>query len=474
MPRLRLLALFATLLVADADRPARGVEFPSFGGVFGGGADDAAPRKGGGREWWRRHKSKAEFVPGQGYRVAGYEGFYDGAGVPIEAPVDQQTIRLSRVEASSGGLLPGLDPKKAAARVKEAAGYGPDEAAARKLLEEGVALFEDGKRSAAAGRFKDAAARWPGTDLAAKAMFNRAEALYFDNDLKAAADAYVELLDKHPSTPKLDATVERLWTIAQFWEQTHFAESWRPPFDYQPFTDKRPTFDTIGHAVRLYEAIRLNDPTGPRADDAIMATAGVHFRRKQYADADYHYRLLREQYPRSDHQFDAHLLGLQSLLQKYHGPDYDGSPLHEAKRLEEQTRLNFAGRLSDDDKERLTQVRAQIAAALESRTLRMADYYEGTGHIGAARYYLTQAQREHAGGPAAEKAEARLAELEGLPADPDEPLGWLVNLLPENKRFESINSIQEIDAANSAPTSAPPGGGTMVADQSANDDSRTR
>ncbi|MEQ8849387.1 tetratricopeptide repeat protein [Botrimarina sp.] len=472
MQRPILLALTATLAVAACRSDSSAVEFPSLAGLFGGG--EQQPRKGGGRDWWRRHKSKAEFVPGEGYRVPGYEGFYDGSGVPIDAPIDQQAIRLSRVEAPSGGLLPGLDPKKAAERVREAAGYGPDEAVARRLLEEGVALFQEGKRSAAADRFDDAAARWPGTDVAAKAMFNRAEALYFDNNFKDAADAYVELLDKHPSTPKLDAAVERMWTIAQFWERTHFTDSWRPPFDYQPLTDKRPTFDTIGHSLRLYEAIRLNDPTGPRADDAIMATAGVHFRRHQYVDADYHYRLLREEYPRSEHQFEAHLLGLQSLLQKYHGPDYDGSPLEEAKKLEEQTRLNFAGRLSDEDRQRLTEVRAQIAAAVEERGLRMADYYEGAGHVGAARYYLTQLQRKHAGSPVAERAAERLAALEGQPAEPDVPLEWLVNLLPENKKFESINSIQELEAGAPEPTTAPPGGGTLVADESAGDDTQTR
>ena len=68
----------------------------------------------------------------------------------------------------------------------------------------------------------------------------------------------------------------------------------------------RPWFDTIGHAIKTYENIRLNDPTGPRADDAIMATANIYFRRGRYDDADYHYTLLRKEYPRSELQFEAH------------------------------------------------------------------------------------------------------------------------------------------------------------------------
>lgn len=463
MHRPTLLALLLTLVATPGDA----IELP----FFNRDKDEAvAPAdKPGGRNWWRTHGKKAEFVPGSGYRVPGYGGFFDRNGVPIDASVDEQAIQFGVKQEEGSGLLPGLDPRAAVESVREAAGFGPDRAVAEALLAEGVAQFERKQYGAASKSFESAASRWPGTDLAAKALFNLGETHYFADDYKEASDAYVELLDKHPSTPRLDDAVERLWSIAQYWERTYFDDAGHAPFDYQPFSKTRPTFDTIGHAVRMYEAIRLNDPTGPRADDAIMAEAGIHFRRRRFADADYHYTLLRREYPRSEHQFEAHLLGLQAKMRRYQGADYDGTPLVEAKRLEEQTRVNFAGRLSEEEQSRLATVRAEIAASIEGRDLRMAAYYEGAKHVDAARYYLARVVAEHPGSPSAEKAQERLAALEGKPGSPEEPMKWLVEWLPENRQYESINSIREI-----TPTDTIPGDGkTLVADGSAGEGETT-
>ncbi len=463
--------LLALIVLTLLTAPAAAWEWPS---LWGGAAADAkavpTTTKPGGREWWRKNKNKAVFTPGKGYSVPGVEGYFDQEGVPITAAVDEQTIRLNRKQQDAGGILPSLDPKRAAKRVREATGYGPDKQIAEALFQEGLDQFAAKSYGPAATKFEAAASRWPGTDLAAMALFNLGESHFFDQKFKEASDAYIELLDKHPSTSKLDDSVDRLFKIGRYWEQSHFNYSWRAPLDYNPTDETRPTFDTVGNAVRLYEAIRLNDPTGPRADDAIMATASIHFRRQRYADADYHYTLLRQEYPRSEHQFDAHVLGLQAKLKRYHGPDYDGTPLKEAKRLEELTRVNFSGRLNEEERERLTEVRALVARAIEERDLQMAAYYEGTEHIAAAKYYLARVAEEHAGSPAAEQAQTRLAALKGLPDRPEVPVEWLVEMLPENKRFESINSIEEIDA-----TTAPLGDGrTLVADESANGDTTTR
>ena len=449
MLRTTLLALVTLCLAA----PASAWDWPS----LGSGKSEQV----GTREWWKKHKKKAIAVPHEGYQVPGYEGYFDGNGVPITASVDERSIRLDRPADLDGGLLPGLDPKKAYANLREATGFGPDQGVAEALFNEGVGLMEAKNYETAAVKFEAAANRWPDTDLAAKSLFNLGECYYFQDNYKKASDAYVMLLDKHPNTPKLDSTIERLWSIAQYWEQNYFGESWHAPLDYRPLAKTVPKLDTIGHAVRMYDAIRLNDPTGPRADDAIMATAGIHFRRLRYADADYHYTLLREEYPRSDHQFEAHLLGLKAKMLRYRGPQYDGTALKEAKRLEEMTRVNFSGRLSDEERQRLIEMRAQIARAIEERDLQMASYYEGTEHNGAAKYYLNRVISEHPDTPAAEQAREKLSQLEGLPDSPAVPMEWLVELFPENKQFESINSVETI-----APAAAePPGSGqTMIAE----------
>src|SRR4029078_5777142 len=133
----------------------------------------------------------------------------------------------------------------------------------------------------------------------------------------------------------------------------------------------RPWFDTIGHAIKTYDSIRLNIPPGPRSDDAIMATANIYFSRGRYDDADYHYTLLRKEYPRSELQFEAHLLGLQAKIRKYQGENYDGTPLEEAKVLVKSLNSQFASRLPPDEKKRLAEREAMLNKEVASRDYRM-------------------------------------------------------------------------------------------------------
>ena len=78
-------------------------------------------------------------------------------------------------------------------------------------------------------------------------------------------------------------------------------------------------FDTFGYAVQAYERVRLYDPTGPLADDSLMALGNAYFRRGQWGDAAYNYDLLCKEYPNSKHQLKAHLFGLQANMRSYQG-----------------------------------------------------------------------------------------------------------------------------------------------------------
>src|SRR5690606_15996725 len=139
----------------------------------------------------------------------------------------------------------------------------------------------------------------------------------------------------------------------------------------------RPLFDTIGRSMKNYENIRLNDPTGPLADDAIMAMANSYFLRGRYNDADLQYELLRKEYPRSDHQYDAHILGLQCKLRKYQGPDYDGTPLEESQVLVKQLKVQFNGQLDADQRERLAEIDGMLKKELATRDYQMAQHFDG-------------------------------------------------------------------------------------------------
>ena len=408
-------------------------------------------------EWWKKHERHKIFVEGQGYRIEGVDGYFDGDGRPIQGPVSVERVVEAGESKEEIGLIPGLDPRVQYGKFKEAVGLGPNEQFAREAYAEGERLFVAKNYRAAADKFEEAIERGPHSAIEQDAMFMLAESHFFADRYIKARDAYDALAKEHPNTRYLDTLIAREWEIAHYWEEYEdYSSDWAlTPNSY----DKtRPWFDTIGHAIKTYDNIRLNDPTGPRADDAIMATANIYFRRGRYDDADYHYTLLRQQYPRSELQFEAHLLGLQAKLRKYQGADYDGSPLDEAKTLVKQLRVQFAGRLSDEEKERLRTVEGQLNLEIATRDYRMAENYDSTKHYGAARYYYKQVADKYPSTELAERARTRLAEIGGEPESPPKRLAWFVDLFPESSERSRVNRIPELQ-----------NGGTRLAETPDND-----
>ena len=395
------------------------------------------------RAWWKKNKKKAELVPGQGYRVEGVPGFFDEFGRPMDAPMAEESLVITDDDKPSEGLLPGLDPKNNFKKAKAAVGLGPNEQRARESFQKGQELYAEGKYRRAAARFSEAAARWPSSSIEQQALFQEANCYFYNDQYVKARDTYAKLLEKYPNSGQVDSSIEHLWSIGQYWEKHH---EYSPHWAMTPnlFDKTRPWFDTLGHAVKAYEHIQLYDPTGPRSDDAIMAIAGIYFRTHRYSDADQYYQLLRQQYPRSDFQFEAHLLGLQTKLQKYQGPSYDGTPLEEAKTLANQLRTQFAGRLNAEERQRLEETRGQVAHAIAARDMAMAAHYENTANHGAARIYYGEVIKKHPESQLAAEARAKLAENAELPARPEEPMKWLVDMFPENPERTRVARIPEL------------------------------
>src|SRR4029079_7160563 len=120
-----------------------------------------------------------------------------------------------------------------------------------------------------------------------------------------------------------------------------------------------------------------------------MATANIYFARGRYDDADYHYTLLRKEYPRSELQYEAHLLGLEAKVRKSQGESYDATPLEEAKVLVKSLNSQFASRLPPEEKKRLAEREAMLNKEVASRGYRMARYYQRKKDYGAPRHYYT-------------------------------------------------------------------------------------
>ncbi len=416
----------------------------------------------GSREWWKKHKSSAVFDPGRGYKVEGVDGYFDGDGRPIQAPVATERVVEAGEAKAEVGLIPGLDPRVQYDKVKTAVGLGPSETAAREAYAEGDRLFRAQDYAGAAEAFKSAIARGPHSTIKQDAMFMLAESYYFGDRYIKARDAYDALVKEHLNTRYMDMVIDREWKIAQYWEnyEQHYPDWALTPNAY----DKtRPWFDTIGHAIKTYDNIRLNDPTGPRADDAIMATANIYFQRGRFDDADDHYTLLRREYPRSEWQYEAHLLGLQAKLRKYQGEDYDGTPLEEAKTLVRQLRQQFADRLPEHEKERLRTTEAQLSQEIATRDYRMAEYFDGTKHYGAARYYYAQVMNKYPQSELATKARERLGEIAEEPEKPEKRMAWFVDLFPESSERSRVARIPELQKGGTRVAETPP---NPVADHS--------
>ncbi len=395
-------------------------------------------------EWWKENKHLVEFVPGKGYSVEGQEGFFDRKGRPIDQPVDLADRMLDESKESVG-LLPELDPRVAYGKMKSAVGRGPDESLAKEAFAQGEALFQEKQYASAARRYEEAVNRAPGSSVEEDALFMLAESYYFGDRYLQARDAYNALVEKYSNTRFLDKLIEREWNIARYWE---LYENHSPDWTMTPnwFDKKRPQLDTLGHAVKTYENIRLNDPTGPRADDAIMATANIEFRRNRYDEADYNYSLLRREYPRSEHQFDAHVLGLQAKLRKYQGPDYDGAVLEEAKQLHKQLKTQFAGQLGPEERERMRTVKLTLHREVARRDMRMAQYYDDTKHFGAAKYYYAQVSKKYPDSDLAQFARERFAQIAGEPERPAKRLAWFVDIFPESSERSAMAGIPVLEA----------------------------
>jgi outer membrane protein assembly factor BamD (BamD/ComL family) len=401
----------------------------------------------GSEEWWDEHKKKAVLVPGKGYQVEGYDGYFDQKGRPIQQAVERDDI----AEKDEVGIFPGLSPEVVYTRAKSAVGLGRDQQIAKELFDEAEGYFAEGKYFKAAWHYKDAALRWPNSALEEDALFMVGESRFFDDDYPSARNAYDKAVAKFPNTRHLNTIVERQWAIAQYWEHVYF-DGFKMPLSPNTYDKKRPTFDTIGHAIKTYDSIRLNDPTGPRADDAIIATAGIYFRRLRYEDADFHYTLLRNEYPRSDFQYEAHLLGLQSKMRKYQGPDYDGAALEEAQKLAKQLRTQFGHQLTAEEKERLRDVGAELNRQIALRDIEMATYNDNKKYYLAARHYYQRVIEQYPDSPLAEQARVRLAEIGDEPDVPPERLAWFLELVPQSRERTRVARIPELQR-----------GGTLVA-----------
>jgi outer membrane protein assembly factor BamD (BamD/ComL family) len=296
---------------------------------------------------------------------------------------------------------------------------------------ERMRLFE-----AAAPKYAEAADRWPDSALAMDGYFMAGEAMFFSDHYAAANKHYEQLVKAFPNNRYIDVVDQRRFAIAKYWLEIDRENP--EELYYVNLTDKtRPWKDARGNGLRVYDKIRVDDPTGRLSDDSTLALANENFARGKFLKADEYYSDLRKAYPSSEHQFNAHFLGLKAKLNSYSGPAYSGAPLDEAEKLVKQMRRAFPQEC-EREKEYIDKAAAEIRFKKAERLGYLAQYYDRRAEYRAARHHYERIAADYADTPLAARAQERIGQIAGLPPVPAQQAQWLVNLLPETDKVKPL------------------------------------
>jgi outer membrane protein assembly factor BamD (BamD/ComL family) len=346
-----------------------------------------------------------------------------------------------------------LSPKRFVSAVKQATGFGPDRRIAEEAFERAEKLFVEATRQEGSGRkaafkraaeeYKKAAERWPDSSLEEDALFMLAESNFFADHYPAASATYEELIHKYPNTRHMDTIDQRRFAMGRYWVE-HHEENPDLPITPNLISKDRPLFDKFGHGIRVLDKIRFDDPTGKLADDATMAAGLAQFKQNNFARADELFGDLRRSFPNSEHQFRAHLLGLQCKLKIYQGPQYSLQPMEEAEQLLKQIHRQFPQE-SEEHREFLAKAWQDVRLNMAQHDWEMARYYHKRKEHAAARQYYQRVRKEYADTSLAKEATEALASIQEAPDKPDQPLPWVARLFPTPDREKPLVARNPLD-----------------------------
>lgn len=395
----------------------------------------------------------------------------DGPPAGWNAPAADRVRPVSAESpvAEEGGLLSALAPEKLAQTARTLTGQGPDREAAARLYRQGDDLFrqamaaEPSRRASvfalAAAPFVQAAERAPPqSQLRMDSLLMAGESFFFADNYPQANYYYEKLIKEFPNNRYLDQIDKRRFAIAKYWLDLN--HQFPEPIYYVNWLDKsRPWRDVRGHALRVLDKIRLDDPAGRLADDATLAAANEYFTSGKFYKADEYYTDLRKAYPSSEHQFLAHFLGIKAKLNSYQGPAYGGTALDETEKLIKQTRRQFPQE-AEREREFLDRAAAEVRFRKAEQLMYLGQFYDRRREYRAAQHYYQRVIREYEDTPLAQQARQRLAQIAGLPPVPPRPLPWLVALFPESDKVKPLLKAAGAPAghlsAEQAPQDQPP------------------
>lgn len=354
------------------------------------------------------------------------------------------------VEGEDGLALSDLSPDNIGSTVRKLSGNGPNPQEAKQLFAQAQQAYAAatqlklqnpnadtrGQFASAAKLFASAAETWPDSAMEQDGLYMAGESYFFADHYWDAETNYEMLLKKYQNSKHIDAVQPRRFAIALYWLGLHRQDP-RAFYEVNLLDESTPTRDTFGHAMRVFDRIRLDDPTGKLADDATLALGNAYFDAGKFMKADEYYTDLRKTFPSSEHQFKAHFLGMKSKLEAYQGPDYSADALIEAEKLVSQVRKQFPAE-AQQEREYLDREAARIRYLKAERDWLMAQRFDRRAEYGAAKHYYTSLASEYSETPFGERAGQRLREIGGEPDIPEPPLGWLVALFPEDDEVKTL------------------------------------
>ena len=197
----------------------------------------------------------------------------------------------------------------------------------------------------------------------------------------------------------------------EYQEQLQGKRSFVMPAMYFHIDKDMPWMDAEGHATTILNTVRLHNIKGPMAEKALLYLGTISFFRRDYKEADFYFTQLYQQHPNSDKAATAIRQSVICKQLMTGGSVYDLRPVEESKKLLMQMQGAYPELARDKEwvEKQLISMNVQQA----DRDFKIAEFYQRTGHPGAAFFYYELVCRRYPATQYAEKALERKNALKG-------------------------------------------------------------
>ena len=264
-------------------------------------------------------------------------------------------------------------------------------------------LLAAGDQSYEAKEYVDAAYRYellvlgyPDSQEARSARLKLLDAQFLSEDYEGSLETIAWILANEEDTDKISKALERKYEIGYA-----YLTGTRRPFLWF-------TIRATKHGEKILDELATEYPFEDNSDAALFHIGSHYFREDRFAEAEFVYGRLLDEYPQSKWAGPAEYKMGESAMARLKGVEYDLSPLEEAEvRLERYVTLYPRGDKAEDARAKLR----EIALLRAERALGVATFYLRERRPSAARHYLQQILKEYPNTPVADQAEKLLRRI---------------------------------------------------------------